>query len=161
MTGDPMTPEEVGRLQQMLDEHSRSGELFITFACFFVVMTGVGFLLAPLSMGELVTAILFWPSAAGMFWMAWLGFRSVEESSAKEHDLKDDLTHKLKDVVEGPIQKKREAHAKHGAYYHFTVHDEEHEVDLTSYTRFDVGNHIRLSVSKKARAIVGVEQGQI
>lgn len=153
-----MTPDEARRLREIQDEYHNSPWRHSALPAFFVGLIGVGAVIAPFAVGEMVAAVLFWSAAAGCFWFAWIGFKLDARHSRMVSNLELDMKSGRKENVEGSIQNKREARGRYSVGYYFRVLDGEYAVDLTTYTRFDAGDRVRLSLSKKARMIVGVRR---
>jgi len=157
---EKMTPQELARLQQLLEEHGDSAGRFAMLPSIFVALLGFGATLSPLVMGEMFMAILAWPLAAGLFWFTWVGVRLADDYATTEENLRRDLRDQTKRIVEGAIEKKWEQHGKYRAWYSFAVLDKEYVVDITWYTRFDVGDRVRLAVSSSANAVLAVEAAE-
>lgn len=155
---EPMTPEEVSRLQQILEDHNDSPARYIAIPSLFVIILGIGALITPFAMDMLFAAILCWPTAAGAFWFAWLGFKIDSKYMQTKSNLKADLKNSTKESYHTVIQKKRETRGRYGNMHYITIMDQEYPVDVTTFTRFDASDRVTVSVSEKAREVVGIKK---
>ncbi len=69
-----------------------------------------------------------------------------------------DLKDKSKEIIKGIIQRKYESQNKRLNSYSFIVNDDEFKVDITTYTRFDKGDKIKLSVAERSRLTLSISK---
>jgi len=152
-----ITSQELIQFEQTLQKHLSSPWKYMSIPSIFLVLIGVGFLLAPFILNEIIIGIICWPSAVGLFIFSWFGFRLQNNYEKMESNLKQDLNSKIKEIVEATIQQKRETYGKYSAQYSFILFGKKYPVNITFYTNYNIGDQIRLSVSKYAKVVINVE----
>jgi len=155
---EQMTPDEIKRLQEVLEEHNASPARHILIPAFFVLLLGIAAFVTPFATEFFFSAILFWPLAGTAFWFARHSFKVYSEYSQRQINLEDDLKTGTKETFHGEIQKKRETRGKYGNWHFITILDKEYPVDVTTYTRFDTGDQVAVSLSEKARTIIEIKK---
>jgi len=155
---EQVTPDERRRLQEITEEHHSSPGRYIAIPSFFIMLLGAAALVTPVSTGFFFSALLFWPLGFGLLWFAFKGFTACSNYSQIQLNLEEDLKNGTKETFNTLIQIKRETHGKYGNWHFFTILDKDYEVDVTTYTRFNTGDQVDVSLSEKARVIVGIKK---
>lgn len=118
----------------------------LVMAGFFAVVAPVTF---PLELG--LCAVLF--AVFGALVLYYL----ERTAKAWQAEIKADLSAGRKAVVHGPLEEKWDRYFENQATYNVKVRGETFVVDLTTFTRFDVGDPVRVFVAPRTRTLLRVE----
>ena len=164
MNEEKMTDNDVAYVQaelyHFLEKNTTLSFLITLVMGSFLLVVGIGIIYSYfyVDMDFSLLGILFkLGTGVAVFGFGVLFLSGLKSTSDEEKALHKDLADQMKYTIEGVIQRKKESVSESGAAYYFFIDKKTYKVDLTYYTRFDMNQKVRLSISKSAKIVTHVE----
>ena len=153
---EPLTEQEAARLDKAAAEQLARGSGFGCMTALAVYFVGAAVVTGMVEEGLLdPISVTLWIAGLVVSAFAYGLMRSGRQERAR---FARDRAERRKSVIEGRLDEKRERHDEYNADYSFVVDGTRVVVDLTTYTRFDEGDRVRVHRTTHAGCVVRVER---